>query len=184
MKTAKISDVGLILSAAHFSADKHRDQRRKGSRNTPYINHPLDVAERLNRVGGIEEAAILVAAILHDTIEDTETTATELRQLFGGEIASIVEEVSDDKRLTWMERKRLEIEHAPVLSTAARLIKLSDKTSNVSDTVTNPPGDWTLQRRRDYMTFAEKVAAGCRGINAALDAEFDRVLIDSRTRTR
>lgn len=182
--TTKISDLGLLLAAAHFSADKHRDQRRKGSRNTPYINHPLEVAERLNRVGGIENATILAAAILHDTIEDTETTAAELAGLFGPAIAAIVEELSDDKDLHWRDRKRLEIEHAAKVSTAARLIKLSDKTSNVTDTVANPPGDWTLQRRRDYLEFAAKVAAGCRGLNAQLDAEFDSVLKAAQAKLR
>ena len=182
--TQKFSDLGLVLAAAHFSADKHRDQRRKGSRNTPYINHPLEVAERLNRVGGIEDATILAAAILHDTIEDTETTAAELTGLFGAEIAALVEEVSDHKDLHWTDRKRLEIEHAARASRSARLIKLSDKTSNVADTVTNPPGDWTLQRRRDYLAFAEKVAFGCRGLNSQLDAEFGRVLGEARSKLR
>ncbi len=182
--TTKLSDLGLVLAAAHFSADKHRDQRRKGSRNTPYINHPLEVAERLNRIGGIEDATVLAAAILHDTIEDTETTAAELSRLFGADIAALVEEVSDDKDLHWRDRKRLEIEHSAQASPAARLIKLSDKTSNVADTVANPPGDWTLQRRRDYLTFAEKVADGCRGLNGQLDAEFDRILAEARGKLR
>jgi guanosine-3',5'-bis(diphosphate) 3'-pyrophosphohydrolase len=174
------SPLGLILAAAHFSADKHRDQRRKGSRNTPYINHPLEVAERLNRVGGIEDAVVLAAAVLHDTIEDTETTEAELAGLFGAKVAAIVAEVSDDKNLSKAERKRLEIEHAPHLSAQARLIKLADKTCNVADTLANPPGDWTLQRRRDYLDFARLVADGCRGLNAALDAEFDRTLAEAR----
>ena len=176
------TDVGLILQAAHFSADKHRDQRRKGVRNTPYINHPLEVAERLNRVGGIEDATVLVAAILHDTIEDTETTEAELARLFGKQVAAIVAELTVDKEPHWTVRKRVEIDGAARLSPAARLIKLSDKTSNVADTVTNPPGDWTLQRRRDYLEFARLVADGCRGLNAALDEEFARVHADARRR--
>jgi guanosine-3',5'-bis(diphosphate) 3'-pyrophosphohydrolase len=178
----KTSGIGLVIRAAHFAADKHRDQRRKGVRNTPYINHPLEVAERLNRVAGIDDPDILAAAILHDTIEDTETTRAELARLFGNAIAALVAELSDDKGLTWQERKRLEIEHAHHLSDTAKLIKLSDKTSNVADTVTNPPGEWTLSRRRDYLEFARLVAAGCRGINPALDAEFDRVLADARAK--
>ncbi|MGE0701384.1 MAG: HD domain-containing protein [Hyphomicrobiaceae bacterium] len=176
------SEIGLVIQAAHFAADKHRDQRRKGIRNTPYINHPLEVAERLQRIGGIEDPAILAAAILHDTIEDTETTRAELARLFGNDIAALVAELSDDKGLTWQQRKRLEIDHAPHLSDRAKLIKLSDKTSNVSDTVTNPPGEWTLSRRRDYLEFASLVADGCRGLNAALEAEFDRVMADARHR--
>jgi guanosine-3',5'-bis(diphosphate) 3'-pyrophosphohydrolase len=176
------SDIGLVIRAAHFAADKHRDQRRKGVRNTPYINHPLEVAERLNRVAGIDDPVVLAAAILHDTIEDTETTRAELARLFGNAIAAIVAELSDDKTLTWQERKRLEIDHAQHLSDTAKLIKLSDKTSNVADTVSNPPGEWTLSRRRDYLEFARLVAAGCRGISAALDAEFDRVLAEARAK--
>ena len=176
------SGIGLVIRAAHFAADKHRDQRRKGVRNTPYINHPLEVAERLHRVAGIDDPEILAAAILHDTIEDTETTRAELSRLFGNRIAAIVSELSDDKGLTWQERKRLEIDHARHLTDTGKLIKLSDKTSNVSDTVSNPPGEWTLSRRRDYLEFARLVADGCRGTNAALDAEFDRVLADAKAK--
>ena len=182
--TRKLSDIGLVLQAAHFSADKHRDQRRKGVRNTPYINHPLEVAERLNRVAEIEDAITLVAAILHDTIEDTETTARELARLFGAEIAQIVEELTIDKEPHWTARKRNEIDGAPLLSPKAKLIKLSDKISNVADTISNPPGDWTLQRRRDYLEFARLVADGCRGQCDALDAEFDRIHSEAKERFR
>lgn len=179
-----LSDMGRLLQAAHFSADKHRDQRRKGIRNTPYINHPLEVAERLNRIGSVEDATILIAAILHDTIEDTETTEAELASLFGAEIATIVAELSENKALHWTERKRIEIDDTAHLSPAAKLIKLSDKTSNVDDTVTNPPSDWTIDRRRDYLIFAEKVADNCRGQNRALDDEFDRVLAAARRKLK
>jgi guanosine-3',5'-bis(diphosphate) 3'-pyrophosphohydrolase len=182
MTSRPLSDIGRLLRAAHFSADKHRDQRRKGVRNTPYINHPLEVADRLNRIAGVEDATILAAAILHDTIEDTETTEAELAREFGREVAALVAELTEDKEPHWTVRKRHEIDSAPGLSPAAKLIKLSDKTSNVADTAGNPPGDWTLDRRRDYLTFAALVADGCRGQNAALDAEFDRVLADARRR--
>lgn len=175
------SAIFLILKAAHFSADRHRDQRRKGSRNTPYINHPLEVAERLSRAG-IEDATVLVAAILHDTIEDTETTEAEIAREFGREVAHIVAELTIDKEPYWTVRKRNEIDGAAHLSPKAKLVKLADKTSNVSDTVANPPGDWTLQRRRDYLEFARLVAEGCRGVNAALDAEFDAVHAEAKKR--
>lgn len=184
MTARQLSDMGRLLQAAHFSADKHRDQRRKGIRNTPYINHPLEVAERLNRIAGIENATILIAAILHDTIEDTQTTEAELTVLFGTEIATIVTELSENKALHWTQRKRIEIDDAAHLSLAGKLIKLSDKISNVHDTVTNPPADWTIDRRRDYLIFAEKVADNCRGQNDALDAEFDRVLAEARQKLK
>src|SRR5690606_35879955 len=123
-----------LLAAAVFSAERHRDQRRKGVRETPYINHPLEVAERIVRVAGVDDIEVLVAAILHDTIEDTETTAEEIERHFGKAVAALVLEVTDDRSLTWMERKRLEIEHSSLLSARAKLIKLSDKISNVIDT--------------------------------------------------
>ena len=179
---APSTGIGLVIHAAHFAADKHRDQRRKGVRNTPYINHPLEVAERLARIAGIEDATILAAAILHDTIEDTETTRAELAGIFGNDIAALVAELTDEPGLTWQQRKRLEIDHAAHLSDRAKMIKLADKTCNVADTVANPPGEWTLSRRRDYLEFARLVADGCRGANAALDAEFERVMADARAR--
>lgn len=170
------SATARLLAAAAFSAERHRDQRRKGGRDTPYINHPLEVAERIVRVGGVEDIDVLMAAILHDTIEDTETSADEIEGLFGAVVCNLVLEVTDDRTLTSAERKRLEIEHAPLLTPGAKLIKLSDKTSNIADMDTNPPPTWTRQRRRDYLVFAEQVAEGCRGTNEALDAEFARVL--------
>jgi len=169
-----------LLAAALFSAERHRDQRRKGVRETPYINHPIEVSERIVRIGGVHDIEVLVAAILHDTIEDTETTADEIERQFGKPVSALVLEVTDDRSLTWTERKRLEIEHAPLISPRAKLIKLSDKISNVADTESNPPSAWSRQRRRDYLDFAEQIALGCRGVNPPLDAEFARVLASAR----
>ena len=177
-----LSTAARLLAAANFSAERHRDQRRKGARSTPYVNHPLEVAERIVRVGGVDDLDVLVAAILHDTIEDTDTTADEIVDHFGATVAALVLEVTDDKSLTSTERKRLEIEHAPHLTRGAKLIKLADKISNVADTETNPPSSWSRQRRREYLDFAEQIAIGCRGVNAALDAEFGRVLAQARDR--
>jgi guanosine-3',5'-bis(diphosphate) 3'-pyrophosphohydrolase len=183
--TRNPSDIGLILQAAHFSADKHRDQRRKGHRSTPYINHPLEVAERLQRIGGIEDAEVLAAAILHDTIEDTKTSRDELARAFGKRIAGLVTELTvANEGIHWAERKRNEIDDARHLSPDAKLIKLSDKTSNVADTVENPPSEWTLQRRRDYLEFARLVADGCRGVNGALDEEFARIHAEALRKLR
>lgn len=180
--TRSITSIGIVVQAAHFAADKHRDQRRKGVRNTPYINHPLEVADLLSRVGGIEDPVVLAAAILHDTIEDTNTTRVELATVFGNDIAALVAELTDEPGLMWQQRKRQEIDHAPHLSYRAKMIKIADKTCNVSDTITNPPGEWTLSRRRDYLEFAELVADGCRGVNDALDGEFDRVMAEARVK--
>src|SRR3954465_11479885 len=123
--------LGDLLAALHFAADKHRDQRRKDAEASPYINHPIEVAELLTRVGGVRDLVALQAAILHDTIEDTHTTPEELEGRFGARGRKVVEEVTDEKTLPKVDRKRLQIEHAPHLSPEARLVKLADKIANV-----------------------------------------------------
>ena len=165
-----------LLQAIAYAADKHRDQRRKDANASPYINHPIALANVLANEGGIDDEAVLVAAILHDTIEDTDTTADELRRLFGKRITDIVLEVTDDKSLEKAERKRLQVEHAPHISRRAKLVKLADKICNLRDLASSPPSDWPEQRRQAYFDWAEQVVAGVRGRNAALDAAFDRAL--------
>ena len=177
--TRKNSEVSLILSAARFAAEKHRKQLRKGADATPYINHPLEVAERIARIGGVDDAGVLAAALLHDTIEDTETTREELEAAFGASIAGMVAELSDDRALSKDARKRQEIAKAPGLSAGAKLIKLADKTCNVRDTLVNPP-DWPLQRKLDYLDFAERIATGLGRVNPALEADFAAILADTR----
>jgi len=182
LDTVPATDANLsaLLTALHFAADKHRDQRRKSREACPYINHPIEVAEILSRVGGVTDLATLQAAILHDTIEDTQTTAEELEARFGAEVRRLVEEVSDDQSLPKAERKRLQIEHAPDLSPKAKLIKIADKISNVRDVAYSPPAHWPHQRRRDYLDWAEKVVVGLRGSNLAVDALFDHTLMEGR----
>src|SRR5205085_7216934 len=169
-----------LLKALHFAAHKHREQRRKDVEASPYINHPIEVAELLARVGGVTDLVTLQGAILHDTIEDTQTTGAELEAAFGAEVRRVVEEVTDDKRLPKAERKRLQIEHAPHLSARARQIKLADKIANVRGVTQTPPADWPLERRQEYLNWTEQVVAGCRGCNAALEDFYDRVLAEGR----
>lgn len=169
-----------LLSALHFAADKHRDQRRKGAEASPYINHPIEVAELLARVGGVTDTVTLQAAILHDTLEDTETTRDELATAFGPEVLSVVEEVTDDKSLPKVERKRLQIEHTSSLSERAKMVKIGDKIANVRAVTQTPPPDWTWDRRNEYLIWTERVVAGCRGCNAALEEYYDQVLAEGR----
>jgi guanosine-3',5'-bis(diphosphate) 3'-pyrophosphohydrolase len=166
----------LLLKAIRFSAYKHRDQRRKDVPRSPYINHPIDVASVLWEVGGIRDSATLVAAVLHDTIEDTETTPDELRDLFSEEVLSLVLECTDDKNLPKQRRKQLQIEHAPHISKKAKLVKLADKICNLRDLVQSPPHNWSLKRKQEYALWSEKVVAGLRGSNAALEEKYDAYL--------
>jgi guanosine-3',5'-bis(diphosphate) 3'-pyrophosphohydrolase len=177
-------DLELIFAALQFAADKHRDQTRKGEEASPYINHPIEVAEALVRVGGVTDAAILQAAILHDTLEDTMTSAEEIDAAFGPVVRRLVEEVTDDKSLPKAERKRLQIEHGPMLSSSARQIKIADKICNVRDVTSRPPKDWPFERRLEYFAWAEQVVHACRGANSHLEARFDEVLAEGKARLR
>lgn len=174
------NDCSSLLAALRFAARKHRDQRRKDEDASPYINHPIAVAEILARIGGVTDVAVLQAAVLHDTIEDTETTAAELEEEFGADVASLVMEMTDDKGLPSPERKRLQVEHAPRMTHRAKLIKLADKICNVTDVTHRPPAGWDLERRREYLDWTEHVVAGCRGANEALECYYDARLAEGR----
>ena len=173
-------DISLLLKAVRFSAEKHKTQRRKGAEGSPYINHPIGVAEMLWSVGGVRDISVIVAAILHDTVEDTETTPSEIGEHFGPVVRSLVEEVTDDKSLPKAERKRLQIEHALHLSRGAQQIKLADKISNINDVAFAPPADWPHDRRVDYLTWAEDVVRGLRGCNKTMEDLFDKTLSEAR----
>ena len=162
----------LILKAAHFAAQKHRDQRRKDKEVSPYINHPISVAKIISEIGNIEDPEVLAAALLHDTIEDTETTVDELIDNFGERVCSLVQEVTDDKTLPRQTRKDLQIQHAPQLSEGAALIKLGDKISNVTDITNTPPTDWDSNRLLEYFDWAEKVIINCPKVNTSLEKYF------------
>jgi guanosine-3',5'-bis(diphosphate) 3'-pyrophosphohydrolase len=177
---APSTDSTHLLAAMTFAAEKHRRQRRKDSDATPYINHPIAVAELLARVGQVHDLAALQAAILHDTVEDTDTRPEELETHFGPTVRELVAEVTDDKRLPKAERKRLQIEHAPHLSGLAKQIKLADKICNISEMSPTQPDGWPLSRKREYLDWAEKVVAGLRGSNAPLGELFDAVLKERR----
>jgi guanosine-3',5'-bis(diphosphate) 3'-pyrophosphohydrolase len=152
------SDFVLILKAASFAADKHRGKLRKEAESTAYINHPLQVARILAEEGAVSDPEIIAAALLHDTIEDTQTTESELATAFGGRVASIVAEVTDDKSITdKAERKRLQVVNAPHKSFGAALVKLADKTSNVRDVGARPAVGWSVKDRLEYLGWAKQV---------------------------
>jgi len=162
-------ELALLLKALAFAAHKHRDQRRKDAEASPYINHPIALADVLVNEGGVTDYEVLCAALLHDTVEDTATTHEELVDAFGSRIARMVAEVTDDKQLPKQERKRLQIEHAPHLSEGAKQIKLADKISNVRDVTHRPPAKWSLERRKEYLDWTEQGVSGLRGSNPTLD---------------
>ncbi len=165
--------VSIVLAAGAFAAHKHRDQRRKGADASPYINHPIAVANVLANEAGVTDPTVLAAALLHDTIEDTDTTAEELAAEFGPEIAAIVVEVTDDKALDKPVRKQLQIEHAASLSHPAQLVKFADKICNIRDMSRSPPVDWSYERRVEYFAWAKQVVDQMRGVSPVLERLFD-----------
>jgi len=172
----------MILKAAVFAAEKHRYQRRKGFNQIPYINHPLKVAELLISCGE-RDNNLLVAALLHDVIEDTDSNTEEISELFNPEIASIVEEVSDNKELPYTMRKELQVEKAPHLSHNAKLIKIADKICNIKDILVYPV-DWSPERKLAYLDWARLVVTGCRGLNENLDNVFDKTVEEGTTQLK
>lgn len=166
-------ELHIIFEALALAAERHRDQRRKDSNATPYINHPIALAQLLTATGGIKDGVVLCAAILHDTIEDTKTTEAELRERFGDEVAGIVAEVTDDKSLPKARRKELQVEHAAEASRGAALVKLADKTCNLRDMAATPPGDWPLARRQEYFDWARRVVEALPPVSEPLLRAFE-----------
>ena len=165
--------ISSFIKAVAFAAEKHSTQRRKDAEASPYINHPIALANVLANEGGVQDVSVLCAAVLHDTIEDTETTAAELTSVFGAKVASIVVEVTDDKSLAKEVRKQRQVEHAALISPEAQLVKLVDKICNLRDILASPPATWTSERKQRYFDWAAKVVDGVRGVHPSLEAVFD-----------
>lgn len=165
--------IAVIVKAARFAAERHKDQRRKDADASPYINHPLALADVLAVEAGIEDPDVICAALLHDTIEDTATTAGELAAVFGEAVAAIVLEVTDDKSLDKAVRKEEQVRHAPHVSREAKLVKLADKICNLRDILASPPPGWSAERKRAYFDWAARVVAGLRGVHGGMESTFD-----------
>src|SRR5208283_4097901 len=179
-KPVDSQDVGLLLRALKFAADKHRHQRRKDKEQSPYINHPIEVAERIWNVGNHQDINVICAALLHDTVEDTDATFEEIEEAFGKAIADLVKEVTDDKSLPKAQRKQLQVEHAPHLSQGAKHIKLADKTCNIKDIFRSAPPDWSTERRSEYLLWTERVVSTINGTNTAMEAEYYNMLAQAK----
>jgi len=163
-----------ILKAADAAARWHVHQKRKGTLGVPYINHLLEVAMLVAEATDGKDPALVIAALLHDAIEDQEVPREMIAATFGADVASLVEEVTDDKSLERGERERLQVEHAARKSDRAKTLKLADKTSNLRAISADPPADWSIKRRLEYVDWAREVVKGLRGTNPRLEDQFDR----------
>ncbi|KAK0084152.1 hypothetical protein PV325_007529 [Microctonus aethiopoides] len=168
--------LSLIVRCSDFAARKHTKQRRLDLEATPYINHPIGVANILTQEGDVTDPVVIVAAILHDTVEDTDTTIEEIEREFGPEVRLVVSEVTDDKTLPKEERKRLQIEHSSHISHEAKQVKLADKIYNLRDLQKSIPIGWTPKRVEEYFNWSKAVIDGCRGTNVKLEKIFDAII--------
>jgi len=173
------TDQAVLLIALDYAARKHRTQRRKGEGDTPYINHPVAVARMIAETGGVLDTTTLVAAVLHDTVEDTDATPEEIERAFGPEVRAVVEEVTDDMSLERAVRRRMQVDHAGELSLPARLIKLADKICNIRDRIELPPDVWSASSQMEYILWAGRVIDGLRGANAPLERTFDDICAEA-----
>ncbi|QRG06585.1 bifunctional (p)ppGpp synthetase/guanosine-3',5'-bis(diphosphate) 3'-pyrophosphohydrolase [Xanthobacter dioxanivorans] len=165
--------LALVVRALAFATLRHTDQRRKGRRAQPYVNHLAEVALLVSEATGGADGALVAAALLHDVVEDQAVTAAEIEATFGADVAGLVMEVTDDKALEPAERKRLQVAHAPHLTERAKLLKLADKTANLRSLSEDPPEDWGVTRMRAYVEWSRAVVQGLRGRSPALEAAFD-----------
>ncbi len=166
------NEIGRILSATLYAAEKHAGQKRKGEAGEPYVNHVIEVAQVVSTVS--DDVDTIVAALLHDVVEDTSVTAQDLSKVFGPDVAGLVMEMTDDKSLPKEERKRLQVEHAPGLSVRAQTIKLADKISNLRSILTSPPANWDYERKSRYFRWGKQVVDALSAPNPTLRAEFDK----------
>ncbi len=169
-------DVHRIYDAVAFAAEKHRNQTRKDPLKTPYIIHPIGVAHLLLTVGRVRNPDTLIGALLHDTVEDTETSFDEVESAFGKPVADLVREVTDNKSLPKEVRKQLQIEHAPHKSAGAASIKLADKLYNLRDILREPPADWEQERIEQYFRWAKAVVDHLPWVNAPLKKAIDHTI--------
>ncbi|MDA0268112.1 MAG: HD domain-containing protein [Cyanobacteria bacterium] len=165
----------VVVTALQFAADRHCHQRRKDKAASPYINHPIALLHLLHQEAGVIDPVVLASALLHDTVEDTDTSLAELETRFGPEIAGVVAQVTDDKSLPKAVRKQHQVDHASSLCDRAKLVKLADKTANLRDLVASPPAGWSVTRCQDYCRWAKQVVDELRGTHQTLEAQFDQV---------
>jgi len=176
------NNLSKLLKAIEFAADKHKYQNRKDAEKIPYINHPIKVANTLIQVGKEENLELLVAAVLHDTIEDTDTKPKEIEEKFGKEVLDLVLETTDNKNLPKPVRKILQIKNATKKSDKAKKLQIADKICNVKDIIELPPVDWSTRRKLQYFDWAEKLVYKLRGVNPYLENLFDELIKKGRNK--
>ncbi len=161
-------DIHKIIQAVEFAAESHRGQVRKNAAGPPYIIHLIGVANMLMLEGRVRDPDVIIAGLLHDSVEDTDTTFDDIRSAFGERVEGFVHEVTDDKLLDKAQRKELQILNAPKTSAGAAQIQLCDKYYNLCDIAQDPPPGWTQERIDGYVGWGQQVVYHLPWVNASL----------------
>jgi guanosine-3',5'-bis(diphosphate) 3'-pyrophosphohydrolase len=146
-----------LLEALDFAAQRHSAQRRKGPDAAPYVNHLIEVAMLVASVAQVDDVEVLIAAVLHDVLEDTPTTAAEVESLFGARVCSLVQALSDDKSLPRRKRREIALAELPDTDGLVKVIKLADLSSNIKLL----PPNWSEERKFEYLEWSERAATIC-----------------------
>ena len=162
-----------MMRAIEFATDAHKAQKRKAS-GEPYIIHPIRVLRILTEAG-ITDDTVLIAAVLHDVVEDTSVTLDEITRVFGKRVSNFVFEVTNNPDLSKVDKKKAQVTKASNMSSGAKLIKMADMIDNLSDLLVAPPPDWTKERVKGYFVWKYVIFSSLRGVNSYLVNELEKL---------
>jgi len=176
------ADLGRLTKALSFAAEAHRNQRRKGAAQEPYINHLIEVFDLVAQTTSATDMDTLIAALLHDVVEDTPRTYEDVARRFGERVAEIVRENSDDMTLPKAERRRARIAAMAHKSREARIVKLADVISNLRAIAVSPPAGWSAERKLGYLDDCRQLVAAAGSTEASIERIFDETAADVEPR--
>lgn len=155
-----------LIYAYYVAGEKHAKQKRKANKE-PYINHLLETVYQLSRAG-VNDEDTLVSAVLHDSLEDTDLTSSDIKSHFGEKVYAYVRALTDNKEQSLEERRQQQVEHMRNAPEAVQVIKLADHISNIALI----PGDWSKVKAKEYLAWSLLVAQECFSANKDLKIEY------------
>lgn len=171
-----LDDVEKLLTALEFSAQYHSGQYRDGEDKIPYIIHPIGVCILVWESGTGATTDMLIAALLHDTLEDTDATAEEIENLFGPHVLRLVLDLTTDPKLSSKEAKQHQLDHAPYMHEQAKVVKLCDRLYNITDLLNSPPPTWSQEGKDAYIAHTEKLVKALEGAAPFIENEIANIV--------
>ena len=177
-----IAELRRLTKALLFAAEAHRNQRRKGAAQEPYLNHLIEVVDLVVQATGGTDMDMVIAALLHDVVEDTPTTYEDVAASFGERVTELVRENSDNMSLPKAERRRARIAAMALKSREARIVKMADVISNLRAIAVSPPAGWSAERKLGYLEGCRQLVDAGRGTEATIERIFDETAADVEAR--